>query len=174
VVHRAIEVLGGNGAIESFSILPRLYRDMVVLESWEGTHNVLALQVLRDIGRYNLHEGFLRSMQTVLDAAAHDDLQPQKAIITDAIDRFRQMLQRIHTGDARYQQAHARRMVDMAGYIAQAALMLREAQYEIDNDRVLFKPDIVTYFVNQHLVPGYDPMQDDTCIERLERLLTAF
>ena len=41
VVHRAIEVLGGNGTIEDFSSLPRLYRDAVVYESWEGTHNVL-------------------------------------------------------------------------------------------------------------------------------------
>src|ERR1019366_10573463 len=40
VVHRGIEVLGGNGTIEDFSPLPRLYRDAVVFESWEGTHNV--------------------------------------------------------------------------------------------------------------------------------------
>ena len=41
VVHSAIEVLGGNGTIEDFSPLPRLYRDSIVFESWEGTHNVL-------------------------------------------------------------------------------------------------------------------------------------
>ena len=45
-VHRAIEVLGGNGTIEDFSILPRLYRDAIVLESWEGAHNALCLQIL--------------------------------------------------------------------------------------------------------------------------------
>ena len=31
-----IETLGGNGAIESFSILPRLMRDNIVYENWEG------------------------------------------------------------------------------------------------------------------------------------------
>lgn len=51
VVHRAIEVLGGNGTIEDFSALPRLYRDSIVYESWEGTHHVLSAQVLRDLGR---------------------------------------------------------------------------------------------------------------------------
>jgi acyl-CoA dehydrogenase len=51
VVRRAIEVLGGNGTIEDFSPLPRLYRDAIVFESWEGTHNVLCAQVLRDLGR---------------------------------------------------------------------------------------------------------------------------
>jgi alkylation response protein AidB-like acyl-CoA dehydrogenase len=51
VVRDGIEVLGGNGTIEDFSVLPRLYRDAMVYESWEGTHNVLAAQVLTDLGR---------------------------------------------------------------------------------------------------------------------------
>jgi acyl-CoA dehydrogenase len=51
VVRRGIETLGGNGTIEDFSPLPRLYRDAIVFESWEGTHNVLCAQVLRDLAR---------------------------------------------------------------------------------------------------------------------------
>ena len=54
VVHSAIEVLGGNGTIEDFSPLPRLYRDSIVFESWEGTHNVLCAQVHRDCARLGL------------------------------------------------------------------------------------------------------------------------
>src|SRR5258707_63311 len=54
VVRRAIETLGGNGAIEDFSPLPRLYRDAIVFESWEGTHNVLVEQVRRDAARFDL------------------------------------------------------------------------------------------------------------------------
>lgn len=50
-VRNAIEVLGGNGTIEQFSVLPRLYRDSIVYESWEGTHNVLVAQVLADMRR---------------------------------------------------------------------------------------------------------------------------
>jgi acyl-CoA dehydrogenase len=50
-VRRGIEVLGGNGTIEDFSPLPRLWRDAIVFESWEGTHNVLCAQVLRDLER---------------------------------------------------------------------------------------------------------------------------
>ena len=51
VCRRAIETLGGNGTIEDFSPLPRLYRDAIVFESWEGTHNVLCAQVLRDLAK---------------------------------------------------------------------------------------------------------------------------
>jgi acyl-CoA dehydrogenase len=51
VVRRGIEALGGNGTIEDFSPLPRLWRDAIVFESWEGTHNVLCAQALRDLAR---------------------------------------------------------------------------------------------------------------------------
>ncbi len=54
VVRLGIEVLGGNGTIESFSPLPRLLRDSIVFEQWEGTHNVLAEQVRRDLARLGL------------------------------------------------------------------------------------------------------------------------
>ena len=53
VVRRGIETLGGNGTIEDFSPLPRLWRDAIVFESWEGTHNVLCAQVLRDLERFD-------------------------------------------------------------------------------------------------------------------------
>ncbi len=52
-VRAAIHVLGGNGTIEPFSVLPRLYRDMLVYETWEGTHNVIALHVAQSVARGN-------------------------------------------------------------------------------------------------------------------------
>ena len=76
-VNHGIEVLGGNGAIESFSILPRLLRDNVVYENWEGTHNVLRAQVLRDCARLSVHQGFFDVLAERLgeDAVADDRAQ---------------------------------------------------------------------------------------------------
>ena len=37
---------GGNGTIEEFTALPRLLRDSVVCEAWEGGHGVLCAQDL--------------------------------------------------------------------------------------------------------------------------------
>lgn len=58
VALQGIEVLGGNGAIETFSVLPRLLRDNVVFENWEGTHNVLITQVWKDAQRKGMHQPF--------------------------------------------------------------------------------------------------------------------
>ena len=81
---RAIEVLGGNGTIEDFSPLPRLYRDAMVTESWEGTHNVLAAQCQRDMHRYRLHEVWLEHMAQRLERTGGDatGLSARLAILT--------------------------------------------------------------------------------------------
>ena len=74
VVRRAIEVLGGNGAIEEFSVLPRLLRDAVVYEQWEGTHNVLTAQVLRDLGRLGLAGSVVDRSATILKGISDRNL----------------------------------------------------------------------------------------------------
>lgn len=45
----AISIFGGHGAIEDFSDLPRLFRDSMVNELWEGPRNVLLSQIYRDL-----------------------------------------------------------------------------------------------------------------------------
>ncbi len=59
-VHHALDTLAGNGAIENFSAIPRLLRDSIVTENWEGTHNTIYMQILRDIHRYAIDEIFLK------------------------------------------------------------------------------------------------------------------
>ena len=46
----AMEVLGGSGYIEE-CIMPRLYREAPVNSIWEGSGNIMCLDVLRAIGR---------------------------------------------------------------------------------------------------------------------------
>ena len=50
VTQEAMEVLGGSGYIEE-SIMPRLYREAPVNSIWEGSGNVMCLDMLRAIGR---------------------------------------------------------------------------------------------------------------------------
>lgn len=61
----AISIFGGHGAIEDFSDIPRLFRDAMVNELWEGPRNVLLAQIYRDIHRFSQKfslEDMLRSM----------------------------------------------------------------------------------------------------------------
>lgn len=173
IVHRAIEVLGGNGAIESFSILPRLYRDMVVLESWEGTHNVLCLQVVRDIARYGLHEPFAAFIRQQLETVTHESLDGLTQIVRDSLTRALSLIERFATTTPEYGQAHARRLADALALTAQGALLLTEAQWELDRNLPTIKPEVTVYFIHKHLTPGYDPLDDEGYLARLERIMTS-
>jgi alkylation response protein AidB-like acyl-CoA dehydrogenase len=54
LLHEATLLLGANGMEERFSPLPRLLRDCVIMETWEGPHNVLYTQALRDLVRFRV------------------------------------------------------------------------------------------------------------------------
>lgn len=80
----AIETLGGNGAIETFSILPRLLRDNVVYENWEGTHNTLVAQSVRDFARGGLHVGFVAGLRRRLAGVRDQALVAPAVAAVDA------------------------------------------------------------------------------------------
>jgi putative acyl-CoA dehydrogenase len=67
-VDEAMECLGGNGYVEE-SVLPRLYREAPVNAIWEGSGNVMCLDVLRAVS----HEGeAARAVLGVLTGEAAD------------------------------------------------------------------------------------------------------
>ena len=63
--HEAIEMHGGNGYIEDF-VTPRLLRDAQVLTVWEGTANILGLEFVRLVRKFNAHSLFVTTMKTRL------------------------------------------------------------------------------------------------------------
>ncbi|WP_431279995.1 acyl-CoA dehydrogenase family protein [Leifsonia poae] len=78
--YEALECLGGNGYTESFP-LARRYREQPVMAIWEGSGNVIALDVLRALGRepdsaeaFDLELSAARGLHPVFDAH-HDRLR---------------------------------------------------------------------------------------------------
>jgi alkylation response protein AidB-like acyl-CoA dehydrogenase len=51
MIRRAISFFGGHGIMEDFLSLPRLHRDSMIMELWEGPRNVLLTQIHRDLRR---------------------------------------------------------------------------------------------------------------------------
>ena len=127
-VHHCIDMLGGNGAIESFSSLPRLLRDSIVFENWEGTHNTLRMQTLRDIERFELDRLFLAHIDAQLRSAnAPSELT---APITAARDRLETVLAQLRRVDADLKSLVVKEVFDsMAGLLCGVAL-LNEALHQ--------------------------------------------
>lgn len=89
-LHEAMMLLGGNGIEELFSSLPRLYRDAVIMETWEGPHNVLFTQALRDLRRFDVDPGELVArvageerpeLERELAAALHPEAPLVEAVV---------------------------------------------------------------------------------------------
>ncbi|MFZ0014662.1 MAG: acyl-CoA dehydrogenase family protein [Acidimicrobiia bacterium] len=73
VVREALECLGGNGYVEE-SIMPRLYRESPLNAIWEGSGNVIALDVLRAAGRSpDSLQMFIGELESALDVDRHLD-----------------------------------------------------------------------------------------------------
>ena len=51
IIRKAISFFGGHGIMEDFIDFPRLYRDSLIMELWEGPRNVLLAQIHRDFQR---------------------------------------------------------------------------------------------------------------------------
>ncbi len=68
-VSDAMELIGGNGYIEEWP-MPRLLRDAQVLPIWEGTTNILALDMLRTARKERGHELMLARIRASFPAEA--------------------------------------------------------------------------------------------------------
>lgn len=51
IIRKAISFFGGHGIMEDFIDFPRLHRDSLIMELWEGPRNVLLAQIHRDFQR---------------------------------------------------------------------------------------------------------------------------
>jgi acyl-CoA dehydrogenase len=146
-VRSAIEVLGGNGAIEEFGVLPRLLRDSIVLEAWEGGHGVLCAQILRDAQKLRLHEALFALLERIDPTVALDRVRARWARVVDGPDGAH----------------HIRDLVEELRPIAQAAALAPEAA----------DPRLAA--AREHLLctmrRDYDPLDDDGGPARLDRIL---
>ena len=152
-VRRGIEALGGNGTIEDFSPLPRLYRDAIVFESWEGTHNILCDQVLRDLGRLDALDLVLERVRRRLPPGDGDT-----AAVAEALDKLAPRLRRsLAEGPL-----HFRRQLDLLVRALQAGCLLADGETAA-----------AALHVRRHLISGYDPEADPDYANLVDEVIDA-
>ncbi|HEY6579439.1 MAG TPA: acyl-CoA dehydrogenase family protein, partial [Rhizomicrobium sp.] len=111
-VYEAMEVHGGAGYVEE-SVMPRLFRQSPLNSIWEGSGNVICLDVLRAMAR---EPESIASLVAELEAA-----QGAHTALDAAIVRVKDRLAR--TDD----EAHARRLVEEMALALQGSILARHA-----------------------------------------------
>lgn len=118
-----LECFGGAGYIEDTG-LPALLRDAQVLSIWEGTTNVLALDLLRAADKDDSLPLWLDDMRERLSCIDRPELAAARREIEARLEAFPALL----SGDRERQ---ARRIAFAAARLLGAALLAEQAQWEI-------------------------------------------
>ena len=111
----AMEMRGGNGYIEEW-IEPRLLRETHLGSIWEGTSNIIALDVVRAAAKAGAHRALARRLQTMAAIVLDDAVDK----LTERLDAALALLDRAgrEDGDAR-----AARQAATGLYHATAAIL---------------------------------------------------
>ena len=142
----AMEVLGGNGYVREH-VTPRLLRDAQVLPIWEGTSNILSLDVLRVLNRENAHEALFDLVNGRLDGVDHPALESIVDTVESAFHDLQTALATLAGEDADYAQYHAKRLADLIFDVVTAAVLLEEAQSQLDEAEDARKALVAEWFV---------------------------
>ncbi|HEX2069025.1 MAG TPA: acyl-CoA dehydrogenase family protein [Actinomycetota bacterium] len=117
----ALECLGGNGYVEEFP-LARLLRDSPLNSIWEGSGNVIALDVLRGLSR---NSGAFDAVMAEVDLARGSDGRLDAA----SDDARRQMLELAANPETA--QYAARRQVERLAIVLQGSLLVRHSPSQV-------------------------------------------
>ncbi len=117
LVGEALECLGGNGYVEE-SAMPRLYREAPLYSIWEGSGNVICLDILRAIAREpNALDAVVREIRLGVGGNRHLD---------DYISKMEaEALEQTTKKSAESAEREARRLAEKLALALQASLMVR-------------------------------------------------
>lgn len=135
VSSEVIEVFGGAGYVEDTG-LPKLLRDTQVLPIWEGTTNVLSLEVLRQLAgeatRERLREEFARILSECETPEASELAESANESLEETFFWFEKNLE-----DPEELEAAARSVSFRLGRLVEVMLLARQADWNRRHDRSL-------------------------------------
>ena len=126
---QALEIHGGNGYIENWPIA-RQFRDAQCHTIWEGTENIICLDILRAFR----NEQVIGAFFTALDGCVRSTstlLEPVRESVARGLNEVREALLFLSRADRELAQLRARRFGYYLADVVQGALLLEEAEWEL-------------------------------------------
>lgn len=167
----ALELHGGNGYIEEY-VTPRLLRDAQVNTVWEGPSNIMALEILKTMGREGKRTGgrssiILEEIWETLDGVNLPELSDAVQCVQEQIPELYKDAKYLLQSDPLTQNGFARRLADRLIDVYSAAHLLEEANYARETTGSSRLVKVAEYFVDRTFRPeifdirsGYLPSQE--------------
>ncbi|MFJ1268267.1 acyl-CoA dehydrogenase family protein [Legionella lytica] len=134
VVSEALEAFGGAGYIEDTG-LPQLLRNVQVLSIWEGTTNILSLDVLRAIEKENAAASFFEDVAQRLDQINNAKLQSAKNTTVEAVHTIQSYMGSMSLMNSEEQQIGARHFAFALTQTYIASLLLEYAEWALHTNK---------------------------------------
>ncbi|KAN0033618.1 hypothetical protein ACTFIV_000079 [Dictyostelium citrinum] len=136
VSSEAIEALGGTGYMED-SDMPRLFRDTQVTSIWEGTTNVLSMDIWRTLKEPLTIKFFFQAIENRLIQASklnenRDIIKKVVSVIREAMKTIQSVIDKVMNGDMEYAESNARRFAYLMAQTYMASLLLEHAVWSKD------------------------------------------
>ena len=128
VISEVLESFGGAGYVEDTG-LPVMLRDAQVLPIWEGTTNVLALDVLRSMAREGTLVPWSEYFEEMVTRSATGPLSQEAERVLSAIHRVRQFARQMMGEGEGFAQASARSFAFSVARTSIAAILLEHARW---------------------------------------------
>eukprot|EP01098_Paradermamoeba_levis_P006683 TRINITY_DN2772_c0_g1_i2.p1 TRINITY_DN2772_c0_g1~~TRINITY_DN2772_c0_g1_i2.p1 ORF type:complete len:638 (-),score=197.22 TRINITY_DN2772_c0_g1_i2:144-1802(-) len=128
-VSECMESLGGTGYMEDATNIPAMFRDQQVNSIWEGTTNIISLDVLRAASK---HKGIWDIYSSAVErnvSNSPQELTSQKAAVLSHLSAIRGLIQQMPKGGVEMMEGNAR---DFSFYVAStfvASLLIQHAKW---------------------------------------------
>ncbi len=160
---QAVEIHGGNGYIENWPVARQL-RDAQCHTIWEGTENIICLDVLRSMTKEHADEALFARIERALGGAEHPSLTRTASQIGRSVDEVKEAIAWIERAPQDVRLLQARRLSNYMADVAQAALLVEEAVWELAHKNSARKAIVARYFVETRLAAR--PLRGITSADR--------
>jgi hypothetical protein len=130
VTLEALEMRGGNGYVEDW-VNPRLLRDAIVNVIWEGSSNVIVLDVMRAIDREGAGAALVDMLHQRLQSLQDPVVVPVARQVLSLVQQLAGRLQELNSLDSESAQLPMRGLVERMAQLTILTLLLEQAEAEL-------------------------------------------
>jgi hypothetical protein len=130
VTLEALEMRGGNGYVEDW-VNARMLRDSIVNVVWEGSSNVIVLDVARAIAREGAAAALFGMLHQRLQSYQQPVVVPVARQVQTLVNQLAQRLQELASLDSDSAQLPLRGLVERMAQLTIVTLLLEQAEFEL-------------------------------------------
>ena len=160
---RAVSNFGGYGYINDFRV-ERLIRDAKITTIYEGTNNMMVLDVQRSIAKESTLEALIEDIESNLDSVKNNLLIPFKDRVSQGVECIHEARGKILQSENAdvASQVEARKFADLLILVYESSLMLEEAQYLIDKKQDWRKAVMAMIYIDDKVAPSLQKITGKT------------